>query len=254
MPAALPVLGFLLLVSILQGCIEVSPPGEPAAVTEDLIRLLRDPSPDTRRTAALSLGKIGRPEATGALVEALGDADLIVRQHSAWALGQIGPDALDRAGLPLVQALKDSSPAVREAAARALGEIGTTPAMIMLLTKALRDASRTTREGAVQTLGGLEVASAKQALLAALQDRHPRVRQGAVAALGELGATEAVGPIASRLLEDPDPGVRAEAAFRLGKLGGPQDAELLRKAAVSERNHAVRHWIRWASEQLNQEF
>src|SRR2546426_8150356 len=46
-----------------------SPPAGPDFVVSRLVASLNDPNPDVRRTAALSLGKIARPQATAALVE-----------------------------------------------------------------------------------------------------------------------------------------------------------------------------------------
>jgi HEAT repeat protein len=234
----------------LTGCVQASSAGDPVAVTAQLIRLLSDPSPDVRQTAALSLGKIGRAEAAIALVEALDDADPLVRQHSAWALGSVGEDALDPAGMALVRALEDPSPSVKAAAARALGEVGGTQAMIELVTEALHHPEAATRQAAVQALAGLEAASARPALLTALDDPDARVRQGAIAALGELADASAIPHIGRRLLKDPDPGVRAEAAFRLGKLGGPTEASMLRKAAAGDGNAEVRRWANWALDVL----
>jgi epoxyqueuosine reductase len=43
-----------------------------------------------RRNVAVALGNWGGEEAVPALVEALADAEPLVRGHAAWALGQIG--------------------------------------------------------------------------------------------------------------------------------------------------------------------
>src|SRR3989454_12141483 len=96
-----------------------SPPAGPDFVVSRLVASLNDPNPDVRRTAALSLGKIARPQATAALVERLGDPDPLVRQYSAWALGNLGEKAIDQAGTALGQMLSGPPPGGKARAGRA---------------------------------------------------------------------------------------------------------------------------------------
>ncbi|MCS7173246.1 MAG: tRNA epoxyqueuosine(34) reductase QueG [Armatimonadetes bacterium] len=75
-----------------------------------------------RRNAAVALGNLRDPRAVPALVEALRDADPIVRGHAAWALGRIrGPEAEAalRARLEV-----EEDPAVREELQEALRATG----------------------------------------------------------------------------------------------------------------------------------
>ena len=58
--------------------------------------------------------------------------------------------------------------------------------------------------------------------LAAGRDSDAEVRQGIVAAIGEWGGGAASPWIRERLVEDPSPGVRTEAAYRLGMLSDPE--------------------------------
>ena len=240
--------GFILFVLLLlgsAGCQAEAPVGNPQTVTARLVTLLQDPSPDVRRTAALSLGKIGHSAATTALVEALSDPDSRVREYSAWALGQIGEDVNDTAAVRLAGALSDEHPSVKQAAALALGKIGPRPPVIAILTQALAVGERSSRRAAVKAFTQLEAKGAFPALRKALTDPDTAVRQGAVAALGELGDRRALPDFRERLLFDASPGVRAEAAYRLGKLGDPGDhAELqtLDEAAQNDASPGVRVW------------
>ena len=86
---------------------------------------LKDPDPDVRKNAALSLGRIGpkAESAVPALIAALKDKSIDVRGASAVTLGRIGPGAKD-AALPLAALLKDTHPDIRGAAALALARIG----------------------------------------------------------------------------------------------------------------------------------
>lgn len=65
-----------------------------------------------RRNAAVALGNSGDPAAVPALIEALSDAEPLVRGHAAWALGRIG----DEQGL---SAVKEALAAETDADARA---------------------------------------------------------------------------------------------------------------------------------------
>lgn len=243
-----PILFVLLLLGS-AGCQAEAPVGNPQTVTARLVTLLQDPSPDVRRTAALSLGKIGHSAATTALVEALSDPDSYVREYSAWALGQIGEDVNEAAAVSLAGALSDERDSVKLAVAQALGKIGPRQPVLAILTQALAVGERGTRRAAVEALAQLEAGSAGPALREALSDPDPAVRQGALAALGESGNRRVLPDFRERLLFDANPGVRTEAAYRLGKLGDPGDhAELqtLDEAAQHDTSPGVRSWAGWA--------
>lgn len=244
--------GAVLLALILlagAGCQAEAPVGDPQNVTSRLVTLLQDPSRDVRRTAALSLGKIGHSAATTALVGALSDPDSQVREYSAWALGQIGEDVNDEAAVRLAGALGDERHSVKQAAAQALGKIGPRQPVIAILTQALAVGKRGSRRAAVEALAQLEAKKAYPVLQAALTDPDPVVRQGALAALGELGDRRVLPAFRERLLFDADPGVRTEAAYRLGKLGDPGDhgeLQTLDEAARHDASPGVRLWADWA--------
>lgn len=237
----MPILFALLLLGS-AGCQAEAPVGNPQIVTSRLVTLLQDPSPDVRRTAALSLGKIGHVTATTALVQALSDPDLQVREFSAWALGEIGEDVSDEAAVRLAGALSDEHPSVKQAVALALGKIGPRPPVIAILTQALAVGEGSSRRAVVEAFNQLEIKKAFPALRKALTDPDPAVRQGAVAALGELGDRRALPDFRDRLLFDASPGVRAEAAYRLGKLGDHQDLQALEEAAHDDASPGVRVW------------
>jgi len=234
---------FLIVVSLSAGCQAEAPVEDPQRVTSRLATLLlEEPSRDVRRTAALSLGKIGHVAATTALVKALSDPDLQVREYSAWALGQIGEDVNDKAAVRLAGMLADRDRSVKQAAAQALGKIGPRQQVIAILTQVLAVGERGSRRAAVDALAQLEAKSAYPALREALIDQDPAVRQGALAALGELGDRRALPDFRERLLFDTDPGVRAEAAYRLGKLGDHRELQALEEAAHDDASPFVRVW------------
>ena len=216
-----------------------------------LIQLLKDPSPDIRRTAALSLGKIGDTNSIPALQKSLGrDVDAQVREYSAWALGQMGDQLSKNAIVGLLTALGDTDSVVKQAASSAFGNIGSQERVIPLLNELFSISGPDTRWAVVHVLREMDTPSAYPLYLTALQDPQPRIRQMAVSGLGELGDHHAVPLIRDRLFKDEDEGVRSEAAFRLGKLGGQADISALQKAIKNEPIRNVQIWAEWALREI----
>jgi aminopeptidase N len=104
------------------------------------------------------------------------------------------------------------------------------PASVEALAAALRgDPFWAVRASAARALGRMRRDDAREALLAAFDDAHPRVRRAVAAALGELrGDARAARALAARL----EPGdasyfVEAEAALALGRTRTPLALEVL---------------------------
>jgi aminopeptidase N len=107
----------------------------------------------------------------------------------------------------------------RVAAARALGQLPD-PAGIAALASALRsDAFWGVRAAAARALGQTRRDDAREALVAAIDDEHPRVRRAVAAALGDFLGDAAVGrTLADRLRRgDASYFVEAELALALGR-------------------------------------
>ena len=239
------VLSLLLLIGSV-GCQGESTHHDPLTLTVTLLELLKDPSPDVRRTAALSLGKIGHSAGTEGLVQALSDSDPLVREYSAWSLGQIGEDVNTDAAFALVSALGDPHTAVKHRAAKALGNIGPREPTIPLLLEGLAVGAIESRRAVVDAFMNLEEKSAYSALLSSLTDPDPKARQGTIAALGEMGDRRALPTFEKILLRDDNVGVRTEAAYRLGKLGSQENIPSLEKAAKQDTTPIVHLWTSWA--------
>ena len=236
----------ILLIATIFGCQPEAKQNDALTLTSALVEQLQDPSPDIRRTAALSIGKIGHPTGTQGLVQALSDPDRFVREYSAWALGQIGEEINTDAALALVSTLEDKHPNVKKTAAKALGNVGLRKPMIPLLIKGLRGGETQSRRAVVGALMHLEGKLTYSTLITALDDLDPEVRQSAIAALGELGDKKALPKFRKSLLRDRNVGVRTEAAYRLGKLGSTEDIPSLEKAAKQDTNPIVHLWANWA--------
>jgi HEAT repeat protein len=83
-----------------------------------LIQALHDPDADVRMVAAQRLGFLreGARKATMPLIQAFKDPHIGVRQEAAWALADIGADAVPY----LAEALADPDPRVRKWITRAM--------------------------------------------------------------------------------------------------------------------------------------
>ncbi|RMH32815.1 MAG: HEAT repeat domain-containing protein [Nitrospirae bacterium] len=234
------------LVLTIGSCVNEAPPQPATVVVTQLVQLLRDPSPDIRRTAALSLGKIADSNSIPALVAALHDPDSQVRAYSAWALGQIGSDVTHEGMVALVGALGDGDPAVKDAAALALWFVDADQTIVDLLNQAFVVSEPATRMAILKALMGISHPSAYDVFVDALDDPDSRVRQAAVAGLGELGDRRAIRYFRKIMLQDPDESVRAEAAYRLGMIGTRAEIPALKKVQETDPAPLVQLWASWA--------
>jgi len=235
------------------GCVIETPPESSAQVTERLIPLLQDPQPDTRRTAALSLGKISDPEGISALISALSDPDEEVRQWSAWALGNLANSLPREALVSLVQHVADPSDVVREAVVLALSQSEISEGLLQVLDEAYSISAPATQLTIIQTLAQFEFPFAFPLFIQALKSQDPLIRQYALVGLGELGDPRGLAVLRKHLLQDSNVGVRSEAAFRLGKVGGLGDRPALRQARESDPTPNVHFWATWSLTQIGDE-
>lgn len=246
------VIGLICLFALI-GCVVETTPESPENITERLIVLLQDPQPDSRRTAALSLGKIGDPQSISALVSALSDPDEEVRQWSAWALGNLGDALSQEALVGLVQHVADPSASVRQAVVLALSQTNISEAVLKVLAEAYTISTHATQLTIIQALAQFEFPFAYGLFIQALKSGDPLIRQAAIGGLGELGDPRGLLVMRTHLLQDSNVGVRSEAAFRLGKLGGSADLPALRQARETDPTPNVHFWATWSMKQISEE-
>ena len=225
----------------------------PEKVIPLLLKILEDPQPEQRRTAAQSLGKIGRKAAVPALIKAVKDSDHRVRREAAWSLGMIGDDS-EAARLSLISLLFDPMPDVREAAALALAQTGDANTGLSDLQKRLfaSGTGNDTKRLAAGALGGMAIHASSAVVSRLLQDPDPIVRRWAVAAFAEIADRDAATPLSLILKKDPNPDVRIEAAFHLGKIGDAAARAAL-KAALKDPDEHVRRLAESALQDSGQE-
>jgi HEAT repeat protein len=207
-----------------------------------LLELLRDEVPEMRRTAAESLGKIGDPRAADSILTLMHDPAAIVREASVLAMGHLKPTATDGVVALLTQALEDPVESVRQAAVVAVGEIEPGSRLLQPVVGLLQSSDAMIRRAAVRALLQVDSSQLVPALVAAGHDSDAEVRQGIVAAVSEWGGS-AVSPwLRERLAHDLSPGVRAEAAYRLGMLSDSDTRAALNTTIAKDLDSGVRRW------------
>lgn len=227
----------------MSGCYPDTSPSPHAAV-EILTALMDDRDAAVRRTAAEALGKIGDPTTAPVLLQALRDADSLVRAAASRSLGGLatGSQPVQSALLAL---LKDSDSSVRSSAAQALGMVDPLPGLAESLAGLLASPEVFVRRSAAHALQLADVSTpmVADALSRALSDPDPVVRQWAVAALAETGDARAGSLLIERLLKDRAESVQAEAAYRLGFIGDKAVAAGLKTVLEQGGSVDVRRWV-----------
>ncbi|NYT01815.1 MAG: HEAT repeat domain-containing protein [Methanosarcinales archaeon] len=193
------------------------------------------------------------------LVLKLKSNDYFERQKAAWALVELGEEALDG----LLDALKTCEHShARYKAAWALGKIGDRRAVEPLSRSMIGDPDEAVREWCAAALDEMGSTSAVPALVQALRtDSHKEVRLRASAALSSLGASRAF----REILEDESPLVRGMAVTGLSRLKclealeevacrlGDQDREVRRRAAACLGEMAQESSVRYLGVALEDE-
>ena len=209
-----------------------------AARVDELVATVQGSRSRERWEAIQALGSMGprAAKAVPALVKIAGDDDKSTRNVAVVALAEIAPDdfAVIRT---VVDALKDADTVVRANAVSFSSRLG--PAAVPVLLRAMTDPDPRMRAGAAQALGSASRAHSDATLAdqtietlgQALNDHDPAVRKAAAAALGSFGrrARPAV-PALAMLLSDKDTYAAGAAAQTLGAIG-PDAADAVPRLA-----------------------
>ncbi|MGD0058789.1 MAG: HEAT repeat domain-containing protein [Verrucomicrobiia bacterium] len=174
---------------------------------------LNDPDPVVRLAAVQALRKLQGAGMLESLETKCTDADPNVRAESARALGTIG----DRKAVPrLVELLHDDNGFVRSAAAESLGQLGDRTATADLI-QVLTGEKRHTAQGSEQE--GLVISAQSGVLPGIAKLKLVEEKINATKALGDIRDPVAVDALIENGLKAEDPGLRAESAVSLGKIG-----------------------------------
>ncbi len=219
------------------------------AVVKLLTGCLSAPEPPVRASALLLSGKLGVREAAAAVLAALREPGM-----SRFAAPAAGALRLSEA-LPDLQAMAGSADWTENAVGiRALGALGDPRALPALLDALGRPVFQL-RDAAARACAALGAAAAEP-LLARCEDRSlpGPARLAALEGVARLEAASRPESLPGRLvklLEDPDPPVRAAAGDALSCLSGLQGAgDALARAAETDADPAVRRRLRMALDVL----
>lgn len=230
------------------GCLQESPRPSAEQTVAILVALLQDHSAEVRRTAVESLGKIGDRSTVSSVLPLLTDSSPLVRSAAAKTVGLIGSDRMGEVIPRLFSALEDQDDAVRQAAAQAIGELDPPADLLSAFPTLLTSPDVRIRRVAIQALLSIDSTQLSEVLQRSLRDADAVVRQGAVAILGDAGLPSLLPWIEERATQDPDPAVRAEAVYRMGKMVDTRGRGLLQRIAETDSDRSVR---RWAQAEVN---
>ncbi len=200
------------------------------------LRRLRSWSTARRANAAADLGLIHSAETLPALMKALQDSDIRVRQAAVWAIGQFGASSSLTA---LVRLLGDRSIVVAHRAQEVLAERGRGIAD-SILRYAETTSSRPGRLAAVQLIGWLKITGGADLLLRCMSDLDPEVRVKSVKAAAAIGDPRFFESFHA-CLEDVRWEVRCQAAKGLSVFGSPASVPRL-ATALRDRHWWVRFY------------
>ncbi len=233
-----------------------------ATAVASLIQGMKDPNIDVRMAAITSLGMLGDPGATDAIITAARDRNHDARAKAVEALILLDEPAI----IPMVFALNDKDPVLRDALEPALVQITGMP-VADLLTEMLSDPRSEVRCAAARAIGRNGETSGMAPLVKALQHPDAELRLAAADSLDilnwkpdriglvvdfnisrrqwdsciEIGAPAVVPLI--RLLADDDPNISAaaeEALVKMGKLSHTPLVEKLQDGNLLVRGKAAR--------------
>ncbi len=217
-----------------------------APATARVARIVEKPRDGGPALTAFDRGPLAvwpRPvprELTAALVGAMDDENGRVRLEAIYALGTVARGPVDaRAAEGLIKALDHPDPEMRAAAAAVIGRLEVPSAGDALL-RAINDSQSPVRYAAMRALGAIRDRRA----VGALTDQFVVYRkgEGAAAALEALAriADPSSVPLFKERLGEGDVEVRRLSAEGLGRVGNPADVDALETAAGNESSEVVR--------------
>mgnify|MGYP000169787894 CR=1 FL=1 len=189
-----------------------------------LVEILQDESEYIRRAAVEVLNEVADPSSIKDLLHAMRDQDWWVKVRAADALGSIGGPKVVEAVLEL---LNNEDDFFRRTAVEILNSIKDERAIDYLIN-ALNDKDWWVRERAADALAKLGSDRAIPALLKML-DEQPESAKIAIRALTDIGNTDAIAPLISKLQES-DLSLKKHIIEALGELSDHQHSKNIESA------------------------
>jgi HEAT repeat protein len=203
------------------------------------VEFLKDEESRLRCAALEAIASIDKAGGIGHLVDALGNADMSVREAAARALelmeffGSL-PAGIKRRLFGIVASPDEVNYLVRCSLVKGIaGDPDATPVLI----EALRDGNQYVREAAAQAFADKPDKLALQPLLAALHDAEDVVQAASALALAALGDSAAVEPLGTMLRAGVSPYVRRRVLWALSFFDHSDVPGLLRLALQDEDPH-----------------
>jgi HEAT repeat protein len=193
-------------------------------LNRDLSRI-RSWRASVRAGAAADLGLVHAPRAVPALLKAVTDRDVRVRQAAVWALGQIGTPATLGG---LVRFLGDRNVIVAHRVQEVLADRGREVADA-ILAYAETTSSRPGRLAAIALIGWLRITTGAHLLRTFMGDMDPEIRVKSVKAAAAIGDPEFL-EVFHACLDDSSWPVRCQAAKGLSLFGSPSSVPRLSRA------------------------
>jgi HEAT repeat protein len=212
------------------------------ASTEWLHEALRNPSPNIRANAALTLGKMKSQASAPYLLELLQDEESAVRASASEALGLIGDKVTIE---PLVRMVQDNVEKVQEQAVASLAGFGKA-ATVPLLNALSRERDKYAQRAFIKCLGQIGDPKTVPALIVCLRSSYFIVRQAAVSALARFGPlvtrhllatlsynTSDIGPLKKDACDQEHPELQLRAIKAIGGLEDHRAVGLLKELVES---------------------
>jgi HEAT repeat protein len=205
---------------------------------DHLIEQLANLDPTARRYAAEDLGDLRDSRAVAALVEAMSDPEVAVREAAVDALVVIGGKAVCDHVAPL---LETEDVALRNYAIEILERVGLES--IDVLVAGCNSASPDVRKSALDILGKVARGCAGEcfeAVVARLGDDDPNVAGSAAEALGNMGDSRAT-PYLAEHLGDP-PWMQLCVYSALAQIGGEAALKALSSVDAGQLSPSTKHF------------
>jgi HEAT repeat protein len=194
------------------------------------------------------------PELTDALLKAIDDKSRRVRVEAIYSFGVIArPPLRDEDATRLIAALDHDDAAIRAGAARVVGRLQVKSAGDKLI-KALNDSSPQVRYSAMRALGEIR----EERAIGALTDQLKYYSKGegawsALDALARIGHASSV-PLFKSRLSDKDEYLRRAAAEGLGRTGDTTEIATLQTGATTDPSPMARAAMTFAMQRLGQNY
>lgn len=196
---------------------------------ENLIQSYQSDDPHLQTKSIMDLVDQQVYAAISELLPLLKSPHPAIRANTAYALGYLGINEVDKVGSSLMQLLSDPEEIVRSEVVSALGDLAYIPAKSQLESLLIYDPSALVRAECAETLGLLGDPTSLNALELAFLDlqEDEAVRGYAVNSMGLLGTSELLSKLESYIQTESSLRVKAELLATAYYLGAKDKLDLL---------------------------